>query len=142
MEPQYSCSCLNNVVGRRLVYSYNHGNLRPDQSRNNLLAPHPTADLARSSYPLPFLVLSKFIRKVGFIDRELPQVGSRFTLLYVAILHMLASVAGLRSWQGFNYRFPFACLKRLHHQDKTDLTGCLLQVEYECHGSRSARAAA
>ena len=109
MESQYSFSCLraaSDVVGSRLEYSYNYGKLRPDQSRSNLPAPHLTAEVAKSNFSLPFVVLSQF-RKVAFVDQELPQVGPRSTLLYVALVHKLASDAGLLSQQGYAL-LPFA----------------------------------
>lgn len=85
MESQYSFSRLraaSDVVGSRLEYSYNYGKLRPDQSRSNLPAPHLTAEVAKSKFSLPFVVLSQF-RKVAFVDQELPQVGKLLQAIYI-----------------------------------------------------------
>lgn len=140
MESHYSCSCLSHVVGRRLACSYNYGKLQPDQSRDKLLAPHPSAELARSNYRLPLVFLSQLHTESGLYRSRAP---SGWTSICVTVqLHKLASVAGLRSRQGFYDEFfssgGNACITRT----KQSLAGCLLQVEYECNGSWSARAAA
>lgn len=105
MDSQYSCSCLSNVVGRHLECSYNYRKLQPDRSRNNLLAPKPTAEVARSNYLLPFLFHSKSRTEVGLLDQELPQVGPRENARYYTLpLHKLAPVADLLCHQGYGYR--------------------------------------